>query len=280
MRSAQGITGLGIVRRALRLSAVLAGLAAGAAVSGEQPPSRDDGCHFPEQERVLAAAAADAGTLLLADGRLLRLAGIEAPRPREPGAGAALATLQALVQGRSLTIRTPGAHTDRYGRLVAYVEEDNAAAGGPTIQERLLRLGHARVAGRVDSATCAAALLSAERAARDAGAGLWKLPYYAVRRAEDPDEVLAERGRFTLVAGRVLSVRESGGTVYVNFGRRFAEDFTVTVRRRDARTFAAAGRPLPELAGRQVLVRGIVERRGGPWIEALRPEQIEVVARD
>jgi hypothetical protein len=92
--------------------------------------------------------------------------------------------------------------------------------------------------------------------------------------------VLAQRGRFTLVEGKVLSVRESGGTVYVNFGRRWSEDFTVTALKRNERNFAAAGLELKRLAGRHVRVRGTVEERGGPWIEATRPEQIEIAERD
>ena len=39
--------------------------------------------------------------------------------------------------------------------------------------------------------------------------------------AEDPAAVLAEQGRFALVEGKVVSVRESGATIYVNFGRRW-----------------------------------------------------------
>jgi hypothetical protein len=31
----------------------------------------------------------------------------------------------------------------------------------------------------------------------------------------------------------VLSVRESGATIYVNFGRRWTEDFTVTILKRN-----------------------------------------------
>jgi hypothetical protein len=60
----------------------------------------------------------------------------------------------------------------------------------------------------------------------------------------------------------VISVRESGGVLYVNFGRRW----TVT-----------AGVDPKSLAGRHIEVRGWVEQRGGPAIEAARPEQIEIV---
>jgi len=62
-----------------------------------------------------------------------------------------------------------------------------------------------------------------------------------VLNAETAADVLARRGRFALVEGRVVSVRESGATIYVNFGRRWSEDFTVTVLKRNERNFTAAG---------------------------------------
>ena len=92
--------------------------------------------------------------------------------------------------------------------------------------------------------------------------------------------MLAEQGRFALVEGRVLSVRESGATSYVNFGRRWTEDFTVTILKRNERNFTAAGLEPKKLAGRQIRVRGWIEERGGPWIEATRAEQIEFADRE
>jgi hypothetical protein len=74
-------------------------------------------------------------------------------------------------------------------------------------------------------------------------------------------------------------VRESGATIYVNFGRRWTEDFTVTILKRNERNFTAVGLEPKTLAGRQIRVRGWVEERGGPWIEATRPEQIEFADR-
>jgi hypothetical protein len=63
----------------------------------------------------------------------------------------------------------------------------------------------------------------------------------------------------------------------VNFGRRRSGDITVTVLKRNERSFAAAGLDLKALAGRRIRVRGWIEQRGGDrgWIEAERPEQIE-----
>ena len=100
-----------------------------------------------------------------------------------------------------------------------------------------------------------------------------------MRHAEDPAGVLAVRGRFAVVEGKVLSVRESGGTIYVNFGRRWADDFTVTVPKRLDRKFTTAGLSLKKLTGQHVRVRGTVEERAGPWIEATHPEQFEIAER-
>jgi hypothetical protein len=86
-----------------------------------------------------------------------------------------------------------------------------------------------------------------------------------------------ELGRFVLVEGKVVSVRQSGGTIYVNFGRRFTRDFAVMIPRRLQVGFRAAARDPQNFTGRALRVRGWLERRAGPVIEALAPEQIEVL---
>jgi hypothetical protein len=83
-------------------------------------------------------------------------------------------------------------------------------------------------------------------------------------------------------------VHESGATVYVNFGRHWSEDFSVTIRKRNEGSFAAANLDLKRFAGRRLRIRGWVEARGGvggspwhaPWIEAVYPEQIEATDRN
>ena len=89
---------------------------------------------------------------------------------------------------------------------------------------------------------CRWALLTAEIKARAAKLGLWNDPDYDTKAADNSvAAILASRGRFAIVEGKVLSVRESGGTVYVNFGRRWSEDFTVTILKRIGAKFVAAG---------------------------------------
>jgi hypothetical protein len=108
-------------------------------------------------------------------------------------------------------------------------------------------------------------------------AGFWADPNFAPLPAENSVRLKGERGRFTLVEGKVLSVRESSGTLYLNFGRHWTRDFSFVVPRRLERAFATAGFALKRLAGRHVQVRGFIEQRLGPIIEADEPAQIELI---
>jgi endonuclease YncB( thermonuclease family) len=246
--------------------------------------------------RATVTGVIDGRTLLLSDGREVRLAAIEVPPPTmvgnsEKASGrigeAAKAALDALTGGDQVLLRQADAgldhNTDRYGRLVAYVyaQRDDVELFA---QSALIEAGLARAAGRINGKSCAEELLAAEKTARAGKLGLWGDPYYEVLNADAAVDVLAQLGRFALVEGQVVSVRQSGATIYVNFGRRWSESFAVTISKRNERSFAAAGLDVMSLAGRRIRVRGWVEARGAdgnvPWMEALRPEQIEIADRN
>jgi endonuclease YncB( thermonuclease family) len=246
-------------------------------------------CGGEDTARVTVSDVTDGRTFTLADGREVRLAAVEVPPlplPQDanaaPGGAAAKHALEALAAGREVIVRRAEAGDDRYGRVVAYAYTERDGAE-PFVQGELIATGFARVADHVGSPACAAALLARENAARKARLGLWADPYYDLLDAATPTDVLAHKGEFALVEGKVVSVRDSGATTYVNFGQRWSEDFAVTIRKRNERNFAAAGLDLKGLAGRSVIVRGFIEARGArqsPSIEATRPEQIETEDRN
>jgi micrococcal nuclease len=226
----------------------------------------------------------DGKTFVLADGREARLAAIEAPPviPSDPNeehaaAGQAAKTaLEAILLRRIVILKAAGPGLDRYGRLVAQAFVGRDAENW--VQYEILTKGYALVAPGGDIAACVTILRSFERKARADGLGLWGDPYFVMKEAQYPDDVLTERGRFALVTGKVISVNEGGGLVYLNFGRRWTESFTVTVAKRNQRAFTAAGLDPKKLAGREIEIRGWIEERGGPAIEASHPQQIEIVA--
>jgi endonuclease YncB( thermonuclease family) len=237
-------------------------------------------CTGPDVVRGEVANVIDGKSFRLADGREVRLAAIESPPLTTVGpddarsrAGlAAKAALEGLVLHREVVARSVLA--DRYGRLIAYGFVDGAS-GETFIQRELLSNGHALLSPSGIAPSCRTRLRAAEAAARTAGLGLWSDPYYGIKQADNPADILIDQGRFALVEGKVASVRERGGIVYVNFGRRW--DFTVTILKRNERLFASAGLEPGRLTGRRIEVRGFIEERGGPAIEAVRPEQIEIV---
>ncbi|HKY87909.1 MAG TPA: thermonuclease family protein [Pseudorhodoplanes sp.] len=216
-------------------------------------------------------AILDGRSLRLADGREIRLAGIDVPQT-----AASRAVLENLVLGKDIALTGPSDTTDRYGRTLAFAFVNGSET---PVQYNLLALGQARVAPFVQDNSCSSVLLSQEQKAREARIGLWADPGYAVRAAGDGPAIKPLRGRFSVAEGRVVSVRESGGTIYVNFGRRWSEALTVTILKRHERSFAAAGIEPKSLEGRIVRVRGYVDVRNGPVIEATQPQQIEVATR-
>jgi endonuclease YncB( thermonuclease family) len=250
--------------------------AAAKSVSGSE-------CKLTTVATGTVASVVDGRTFVLDDGREVRLAALEVAPPTEPAGAAAKAALASLVAGQPIELRAAGSEsgpeTDRYGRLFAHVYVTNDK-NERWAEAELIARGHARVAARVGERACATVLLARERAARAANLGLWADPYYVIRPADDAAAVAAERGRFAIVEGKVLSVRESGATIYVNFGRRWTQDFTVTIAKRNESAFTSAGLEPKRLQGRRVRVRGYVEQRGGPWVEATRPEQIELAERN
>ena len=261
----------------------ISSLAPGVALAQTAPAA----CRLEEMGTGVVRQVADGRTFTLDDGREVRLAAIEVPSPWVDGlpqgsapAARAKAALEGLISGQTVTLKRYGSPaTDRYGRLPAYVFL-RAEGLERSVQHDMLALGLARVAAHVGDRGCAAELLAREREARAAGRGLWADPDHAMRRADNPAAILGDRGRFALVEGSVLSVRESGGTIYMNFGRRWSEDFTVTIAKRNERMFSAAGVEPKKLERARVRVRGVIEERGGPWIEASRPEQIEILGRE
>ena len=260
-------------------------IAAGALLWLASPASAQSACGNKQLPSGNFARTLDGQAFMLADGREIRLAGIVVPPPTsDPDATGkiprrpeiqARAALETAAAGHDVILRTDQPAPDRYGRwhAFAFVKREGLER---LLQHDMLELGLALVASRVGALACARGLLAAEEKARAAGVGIWSDPE-AVRNADEPKALLLERGRLTVVESRVLSVRESGGTIYVNFGRRWSEDFTVTIPKRDERRFVAAGLTLKTLERRRVRVRGFIEERGGPWIEVRHPEQIELL---
>jgi endonuclease YncB( thermonuclease family) len=244
--------------------ALLCGLACAPAT-----PSSAASCAFDSLGDGIVRAVIDPRTIRLDDGREVRLAGIETVGDGSSDRPSALTELI----GRHVILRGERDEPDRYGRQSAFVFPD---ASSGSVQSELLARGEALVAADIADHNCAVELAAAEAGARNAGRGTWAQAS-VIKNAESPGDILTRIGQFAVVEGRVSSVRRAGGTVYLNFGRRWTRDFAATISRWIVPSFEAAGVVPKSFENRRIRVRGWVERRGGPRIEVLRVGQIEVV---
>ena len=81
-------------------------------------------------ERTVVTEVVDGDTVRVKGGRSVRIVGIDTPERGQCGFGPASSHLRRLVQGREvLLVPVPGDDTDRYARLLRYVEVDGVDAG-------------------------------------------------------------------------------------------------------------------------------------------------------
>ena len=149
---------------------------------------------------------------------------------------------------------------------------------GQWVQAGLVRAGLVRVAPEGAPTGCAAALYRAEEEARRANRGLWHERENRVLSSRDRN-LAAQAGDYRIVAGIVVSVGATSRKHYLNFGRDWSRDFTVTIPAGRASAFRAAGRDPQAMVGRYVRVRGWLERWNGTVIEIRDPDAIELIER-
>jgi endonuclease YncB( thermonuclease family) len=224
-----------------------------------------------------AAGARDGATLRLLDGREVRLAGVIAANDLDGDPNAVrLATdaLDRLVAGKRILLYAGSNGIDRHGRLIAQVA---LAESGDWVQGLMVASGMLRVGPEAGEPACSEALIAREQAARTASAGLWAEPRFSVQSADHLTALNAAIGRFAVVEGRATRIGETPSRTYIDFGRRYSEDFTIIIPREARRTFAAAGIDLASLRGKLIRGRGVLFSSGGPAIEIRNPAAIEIV---
>jgi endonuclease YncB( thermonuclease family) len=220
----------------------------------------------------------DGATLRLADGREVRLAGVIAPNEIDGDAEAsarAASALAAFVVGKRIALYGRADRSDRYGRLTAQVA--SVGLEKQWIQAALVSDGALRVAPETGDVACAESLIVFEHSARANRKGLWAEPRFSTVKAEDLAALNAASGRFAVVEGSVTRVGETPGRTYLNFGRRYTEDFTIVIPRQARPAFAEAGVDLKSLRGKHVRVRGVLFSSGGPAIEIRKPASLEIL---
>lgn len=138
-----------------------------------QPESAADPA---SRESVMVNRVIDGDTIHTADGRRIRLLGIDAPEcgfdgsPPEPWAFEAAEWLRNRIEGQVVTLRIDSPEPDRYQRTLAWIYDTD----GTLINQQLLALGHARLLDRFGLPfDLEPVLRAAESEARIRRLGLW-----------------------------------------------------------------------------------------------------------
>ncbi len=217
--------------------------------------------------------------LRLADGRLLRLVGLDPAEgtPDQPDrAEMARAQLARLVAAQPVSFNLVDGKPDRWGRLPALA----FLPSGLSLAQAALDAGLGRYLAEPAAHPCRDRLLAAEVAARAARLGLWEDAYYAVL-APDDGSSFAERSGTTVVAqGRLTEVAAGPYRTELRFAARdrTGRDFlSVSIPPRAAKSFKDQGVDLSSLIGHTVRVRGLLDLRFGPRLEVGSPDALEVL---
>lgn len=231
--------------------------------------------------RVQVASVDERLDVALADGRTVRLGGLDAPnsdRGLPEIAKAARDFLARRLVGQEADLILLAGGTDRWGRVVADLGLPDLH-GGPADSSAaaLLAAGYARVRPEFETRGCAAERLAIEDGARRAGLGIWRDPEFAVIESFDLAELRRRDGQFVVVEGTVRRVGFARSRIYLELVPH--DGPTIVIARKLEPAFARTGRSLGALVGQTIRARGALDDRFGPRIEVGEPAMIEILRR-
>lgn len=248
------------------LVAALLALAWSAATAQPCPADRID-------ETVRISFVQDGDTVMLQDGRRLRLIGINTPEigkrdsGPQPGAIAARDRLRQLVfvNRQQLQLRFDEERQDRYGRLLAHA----FFADGGNVVEQLLTEGAGTQLVVPPNTWQAACYRQAARMARQQRRGIWALPEY---RPAPADRLTLRSEGFHIIRGRVSHVSDSVSATWINLTGNVA----LRIERADLDQFR--GFDFASLPGRDIEAQGWVQvRNSQPRLTLRHPTALEIL---
>ena len=204
---------------------------------------------LPAGAETVTFASVEAGPVLVTpSGERVRL-----EKLRTPDEPSVLATLTEALTGKSFEIVRHD--PNRWGETVATLQPDP--------RPEILQKGLAQLETEDSS------LSPAEAVAMTAAAGLWNLPCCRLLSA---DEASHRRDEWRIVRGKVVAVSLRRHAAYVNFGKDWKEDFTLSLSPALARRLDAGN-----WAEKTLLARGWLTLSGGGLIAVSNAAQIRLL---
>lgn len=241
------------------------------------PVSALEACVSPAEERTRVYPTVEQDIFQSESGDRFFAADIR--RPEGTGSEGLVIAAGAFETGSLQAVRAGPAN--RWGLYPAWlitVDEGNEQL----VQARTLEQGDVLYAPERSSGICAAFLGHAEDIARARESGLWhRVETYPVLDGSDPVKLQSVVGHYVIARGRIVSLGKTRSTRYLNFGKYWKTDFTVTLKASDEESFDQAlvlsGTRVEDLAGRMVELRGVVQLKDGPLIALGHPGQLKVL---
>ena len=268
------------------LALLLAMQAATAQAASLLPPTSGP-CSPESTARATVAKIEPNLDIVLADGRVLTLAGLDPPQGTADHPRLAADARDKLAQwldGREVAVRALAEKPNRFGSIPArlFAAPTNAPPGASAspeiaVAEAILDAGLARYRPDAAAHPCRQSLLAAEAEARQAKIGLWADPAYAVRPAGERTAFADPPKGMVLVEGTPTSLGETGARFYINFGPRRGADFAITLPKAAANALEKAGLKVQDLVGKRLRVRGLLDATFGPQMELSDPDQLELL---
>lgn len=204
----------------------------------------------------------DGDTILLEDGRKVRLLGVNTPeiehrnQAEQAGGREAKQWLIEKLENRKVRLETDNESTDKYGRTLAHVFTDQK----DHINLQLIELGLAAVNIYPPNLRYVEQLVKAGQSAERARLGIWRRPEYdPIPVSRLPGSVHSGWNRIT---GRISDLRSSRKFVYL----KFTDKFEVRIEKKELSLFPDLQRYL----GQEVEVRGWLNKYKGGYSMLIR----------
>lgn len=226
----------------------------------------------------------DAHTVLMNDGKIIRLLGFEYPENAkstdEDFAVAGKAVLEKMMKkgDEFLMWQTLGdkfGRKNRMGHALAHLQNKKT---GEWVNGAMVAGGYAFVKTEKSNPDLAKNLYALEDAARKDGKGIWKKDSgFAVLSSDDAQD---GNGRFVIVEGMVMRAATSKNNVFLNFGKDSKSDFTVMIAPPVRKIMARGGIDPLSLAHKKIRVRGWVRDWNGPFMDLDGVERLEILSTE
>ncbi len=222
----------------------------------------------------------DALTIVLKDGKIIRLSSIDIPgfvypEPSETSFQAKEALEKLLANDSDVilfqTKKPKVGRENRMGHMLAHLKTKK---DGIWVQGYMIENGFARAAPAPRNFELSAPMYVLETKARTEKKGLWADDAFPV--LQDTDAMQAN-GSFAVVEGTIQKAASVKNDVYLNFGSDWRKDFTIQVKPPIRKQLVHEGIDPLALNGKRVRVRGWVREYNGPLIELNHPASLELL---